>query len=71
MVAKDSAARSHPPLMPPDPVGQMILEGARWRARRIRTDDGEQLQAGDSVVVASVADLTVWVRRAADLEVSR
>jgi len=56
---------------PPDPVGQVILEGARWRARRVRTDDGGPLHAGDAVIVSAVADLTVWVRRAAEMEVSR
>jgi membrane-bound serine protease (ClpP class) len=52
-----------------DPVGQVFLDGALWRARREHDDlDGEDLREGDSVVVERVTGLTLSVRRAEEWE---
>ena len=44
--------------------GQVLVDGALWRARHSWADDGEELGAGDSVVVERVSGLTLAVRRA-------
>jgi membrane-bound ClpP family serine protease len=48
--------------------GQVLVDGALWRARRSWADDSEQLGEGDSVVVEGVTGLTLAVRRAEDWE---
>jgi membrane-bound ClpP family serine protease len=49
--------------------GQVLVDGALWRARRSwADDDDEELDAGDSVVVERVSGLTLAVRRAEDWE---
>jgi membrane-bound ClpP family serine protease len=50
--------------------GQVLVDGALWRARRSWADDDdeEELDAGDSVVVERVSGLTLAVRRAEDWE---
>jgi len=48
--------------------GQVLVDGALWRARRSWADEGEQLCQGDSVVVEGVTGLTLAVRRAEDWE---
>jgi membrane-bound serine protease (ClpP class) len=45
-------------------TGQVLVDGALWRARHSWADDGEELGAGDSVVVERVSGLTLAVRRA-------
>ena len=49
-----------------DGAGQVLVDGALWRARRSWPDDeGEgELGAGDAVVVERVSGLTLGVRRA-------
>jgi len=49
-------------------AGQVLLDGALWRARRSLADEGEELGAGDPVVVERVNGLTLAVRRAEDWE---
>ena len=49
--------------------GQVLVDGALWRARRSLADDEEgELGVGDSVVVERVNGLTLAVRRAEDWE---
>jgi membrane-bound ClpP family serine protease len=48
--------------------GQVLVDGALWRARRSWADDDEDLGVGDSVVVERVSGLTLAVRRAEDWE---
>ena len=48
--------------------GQVLVDGALWRARRSWADDNEELAAGDPVVVERVSGLTLAVRRAEDWE---
>jgi len=48
--------------------GQVLVDGALWRARHSWAADGEQLGEGDSVVVERVSGLTLAVRRAEDWE---
>jgi membrane-bound ClpP family serine protease len=48
--------------------GQVLVDGALWRARRSWADDDEEIGAGDSVVVERVSGLTLAVRRAEDWE---
>jgi membrane-bound ClpP family serine protease len=50
-----------------EPVGQVFVDGALWRARRCWEDD-ETLRAGDPVVVERVQGLTLSVRRAEEWE---
>jgi membrane protein implicated in regulation of membrane protease activity len=50
-----------------DGGGQVFVDGALWRARR-SWPDGEDLAAGDAVVVERVSGLTLAVRRAEDWE---
>jgi len=55
---------------PPAPVGQVLLDGALWHARRSWGDEDEaELGEGDHVVVDRVNGLTLAVRRAEDWEV--
>jgi membrane-bound serine protease (ClpP class) len=55
---------------PPAPVGQVLLDGALWHARRSWGDeDDTDLGEGDHVVVDRVNGLTLAVRRAEDWEV--
>jgi membrane-bound ClpP family serine protease len=49
-------------------AGQVFVDGALWRARRSLADDGEELGAGDAVVVERVSGLTLGVRRAEEWE---
>jgi membrane-bound ClpP family serine protease len=48
--------------------GQVFVDGALWRARHSWAGDGEELGAGDSVVVESVSGLTLAVRKAEEWE---
>jgi membrane-bound ClpP family serine protease len=50
-----------------EPVGQVFVDGALWRARACWDLDGE-LHEGDSVVVERVEGLTLSVRRAEEWE---
>jgi membrane-bound ClpP family serine protease len=53
----------------PDPLGQVLVEGALWRARLSFHDgDGEPLRSGDQIVVERVDGLTLSVRRAEEWE---
>ena len=47
--------------------GQVLVDGALWKARR-SWDDQQQLDEGDPVVVERVNGLTLCVRRAEDWE---
>jgi membrane-bound ClpP family serine protease len=51
----------------PAPLGQILVDGALWRARPCWEDDGP-LQVGDHVVVERVSGLTLSVRRAEEWE---
>ena len=51
-----------------DGGGQVLVDGALWRARRSWADEGEELGRGDSVVVERVSGLTLAVRRAEEWE---
>jgi membrane-bound serine protease (ClpP class) len=46
----------------PEPVGQVFVDGALWRARRSVLAEDERLQPGDPVVVERVNGLTLIVR---------
>ena len=48
--------------------GQVFVDGALWRARQSWPEGGEEIAAGDSVVVERVSGLTLAVRRAEDWE---
>jgi membrane-bound ClpP family serine protease len=48
--------------------GQVLVDGALWRARRSWPDVADELRAGDPVVVERVSGLTLAVRRAEDWE---
>ncbi len=48
-----------------EPVGQVFIDGALWRARPCLNED---LRAGDQVVVERVQGLTLSVRRAEEWE---
>jgi membrane-bound ClpP family serine protease len=50
-----------------EPVGQVFVDGALWRARPCANED-EHLREGDRVVVESVQGLTLSVRRAEEWE---
>lgn len=56
---------------PPAPLGQVLVDGALWRARADTTalDDAE-LREGDEIVVERVHGLTLCVRRAEEWELS-
>ena len=49
--------------------GQVLVDGALWRARPSWTDGDDALGEGDSVVVERVSGLTLSVRKAEDWEV--
>ena len=52
-----------------EPVGQVFVAGALWRARQSVTEaDEDALRAGDQVVVERVSGLTLCVRRAEEWE---
>ncbi|HEX2232326.1 MAG TPA: NfeD family protein [Thermoleophilaceae bacterium] len=51
----------------PDPLGQVFVDGALWRARPCWGAD-EELNEGDPVVVERVQGLTLGVRRAEEWE---
>jgi membrane-bound ClpP family serine protease len=48
--------------------GQVLVDGALWRARKSLVDDDGELGVGDSVVVERVSGLTLAVRRAEEWE---
>ena len=48
--------------------GQVLVDGALWRARNSWPDDGAELRVGDPVVVERVNGLTLGVRRAEEWE---
>jgi membrane-bound ClpP family serine protease len=50
-----------------EPVGQVFVDGALWRARPC-WDDHEELREGDAIVVERVQGLTLSVRRAEEWE---
>jgi membrane-bound ClpP family serine protease len=50
------------------PLGQILVDGALWRARPCWEDDGPALRVGDHVVVERVNGLTLSVRRAEEWE---
>ncbi|HXS45578.1 MAG TPA: NfeD family protein [Solirubrobacteraceae bacterium] len=49
----------------PAPLGQVLVDGALWQARPCM---GDELHAGDHVVVERVSGLTLSVRRAEEWE---
>jgi membrane-bound serine protease (ClpP class) len=52
-----------------EPVGQVFVDGALWRAQPCWEDgDRDHLRAGDKVVVERVKGLTLGVRRAEEWE---
>jgi membrane-bound serine protease (ClpP class) len=51
-----------------EPVGQVFVDGALWRARPSWPDSDERLKAGDRIVVEGVSGLTLAVRRAEEWE---
>lgn len=54
---------------PSAPTGQVMVDGALWRARRAWDDDVDgPLREGERVVVESVDGLTLSVRRAEEWE---
>ena len=48
--------------------GQVLVDGALWRARNSWPDEGAELGVGDPVVVERVNGLTLGVRRAEEWE---
>jgi membrane-bound ClpP family serine protease len=55
-----------------EPTGNVLVDGALWRARRSITDDEDEIElhAGDQIVVERLSGLTVAVRRAEDWELA-
>lgn len=53
-----------------EPVGQVFVDGALWRARHECLDEEEALHEGDPVVVERVSGLTLAVRRADEWELT-
>ena len=54
-----------------DPSGRVKVDGALWQARRSWADEeGQDLHAGDPVVVERLTGLTLAVRRAEDWELA-
>ena len=51
-----------------EPVGQVFVDGALWRAQPCWEDGAERLREGDRVVVERVQGLTLSVRRAEEWE---
>jgi membrane-bound ClpP family serine protease len=54
----------------PEPLGQVFLDGALWRARLWAGDEDAVLERGDPIVVERVDGLTLTVRRAEEWEVA-
>jgi membrane-bound ClpP family serine protease len=52
----------------PAPLGQILVDGALWRARPCWEEDDKTLRVGDHVVVERVSGLTLSVRRAEEWE---
>jgi membrane-bound ClpP family serine protease len=52
----------------PAPLGQILVDGALWRARPCWEEDDKALRVGDHVVVERVSGLTLSVRRAEEWE---
>jgi len=48
----------------PEPVGQVFVDGALWRARPEWPEHDEELHEGDHVIVERVSGLTLCVRKA-------
>ena len=48
--------------------GQVLVDGALWRARPSWAEGDDELRKGDSVVIERVSGLTLGVRRAEDWE---
>lgn len=48
--------------------GQVLVDGALWRARNSWPDEGPELGVGDPIVVERVNGLTLGVRRAEEWE---
>jgi membrane-bound serine protease (ClpP class) len=55
--------------VPPAPVGQVMVDGALWRARMWAPDEQVELEPGTPVVVEEVDGLTLTVRPAEEWEV--
>lgn len=56
----------------PAPLGQILVDGALWRARPCwEEEDTPALREGDHVVVERVTGLTLAVRRAEEWELER
>jgi membrane-bound ClpP family serine protease len=53
----------------PQPIGQVFLDGAIWRARLSARDEDARLDRGDPIVVERVDGLTLTVRPAEEWEV--
>ena len=51
-----------------EPVGQVFVDGALWRAQPCWEEDPSPLREGDRVVVERVKGLTLGVRRAEEWE---
>jgi membrane-bound ClpP family serine protease len=51
-----------------EPVGQVFVDGALWRARPCWEEPGGVLREGDPIVVERVQGLTLSVRRAEEWE---
>jgi membrane-bound ClpP family serine protease len=51
-----------------EPVGQVFVDGALWRAQPCWEDGADHLREGDRVVVERVKGLTLGVRRAEEWE---
>jgi membrane-bound serine protease (ClpP class) len=56
---------------PPTPIGNVLVDGALWRARlwAAADEEDETLNPGDVVVVEGVDGLTLSIRRAEEWEV--
>jgi membrane-bound serine protease (ClpP class) len=54
----------------PAPVGQVVVDGALWRARSWGLEEERALAPGDPVVVEGVRGLTLTVRPAEEWEVA-
>jgi membrane-bound serine protease (ClpP class) len=50
--------------------GQVLVDGALWRARHSWPDGGEPIDVGDPIVVERVSGLTLAVRKAEEWEES-
>jgi membrane-bound ClpP family serine protease len=53
-----------------EPVGQVFVDGALWRARLSPIENGDRLDARDAIVVERVSGLTLAVRKAEEWEES-